>query len=473
MKLTNVLDLQKNSLQNAVIHPVGADPGTPSDGQFWYRTDTDVVHVRANGTTETVAFLSDVVAGSIAGTLWNAQSVLVAVADDTPLPVTVTTNSFVGRGSGNVGVLTAAAARTVLGIEDGATADQTPAEILAALLTVDGPASALDADTLDGLQGSAYATVAAAVLEADYNANTILAATADNTPVALVVGPSTVVGRTAAGSIAALTATEQRAILGVEAGATADQSAAEILAALLTVDGPASALDADTLDGVQGSAYALVANTTADTDYAAQSVFAAVDADTPINITFTAGEIFGRGITGDLRALTAAEVRSVINVEPNATADQSAAEILALLLTVDGPGSGLDADSVDGIAGADIATETFVGTAISNLVASAPGTLDTLNELAAALGDDPNFATTVTNALALRTQKYTTTFGNGALTTFTITHSLNTLNFTISVRETVTGEGVIMDWKPSGVNAVELTTSVAPTAGFYTVTVIG
>lgn len=47
-----------------------------------------------------------------------------------------------------------------------------------------------------------------------------------------------------------------------------------------------------------------------------------------------------------------------------------------------------------------LATETYVGTAISNLVDSAPGTLDTLNELAAALGDDANFATTVTSSLA-------------------------------------------------------------------------
>jgi hypothetical protein len=38
-----------------------------------------------------------------------------------------------------------------------------------------------------------------------------------------------------------------------------------------------------------------------------------------------------------------------------------------------------------------LATETFVGTAIANLVDTAPATLDTLNELAAALGDDPNF----------------------------------------------------------------------------------
>jgi len=48
------------------------------------------------------------------------------------------------------------------------------------------------------------------------------------------------------------------------------------------------------------------------------------------------------------------------------------------------------------------ATETFVGTAVSNLVDSSPAALDTLNELAAALGDDPNFATTVTNSIALK-----------------------------------------------------------------------
>ncbi|HBK9041017.1 TPA: phage tail protein [Escherichia coli] len=47
-----------------------------------------------------------------------------------------------------------------------------------------------------------------------------------------------------------------------------------------------------------------------------------------------------------------------------------------------------------------IATTGFVKSAIAALVASSPAALDTLNELAAALGKDPNFATTVTNALA-------------------------------------------------------------------------
>jgi hypothetical protein len=47
-----------------------------------------------------------------------------------------------------------------------------------------------------------------------------------------------------------------------------------------------------------------------------------------------------------------------------------------------------------------IATQSYVTTAISNLVNSAPGLLDTLNEIAAAIGNDANFATTITNSIA-------------------------------------------------------------------------
>ena len=49
-----------------------------------------------------------------------------------------------------------------------------------------------------------------------------------------------------------------------------------------------------------------------------------------------------------------------------------------------------------------VATTAFVSTAISNLIDSSPSTLNTLNELASALGDDPNFATTVTNSIATK-----------------------------------------------------------------------
>jgi hypothetical protein len=49
-----------------------------------------------------------------------------------------------------------------------------------------------------------------------------------------------------------------------------------------------------------------------------------------------------------------------------------------------------------------IATTAYADAAAAAVVDAAPSTLDTLNELAAALGDDPNFATTVTNSIAAK-----------------------------------------------------------------------
>lgn len=83
-------------------------------------------------------------------------------------------------------------------------------------------------------------------------------------------------------------------------------------------------------------------------------------------------------------------------------------------------GAGTDADTLDGFDSSyflnynnlsnkptipsltGYATESYVDTAISNLIDGAPLALNTLNELAAALGDDANYATTITNALALK-----------------------------------------------------------------------
>ena len=69
-----------------------------------------------------------------------------------------------------------------------------------------------------------------------------------------------------------------------------------------------------------------------------------------------------------------------------------------------------------------MATETYVNNKVAGIVDSAPATLDTLNELAAALGDDPNFATTVATQIGnkvdkvdgkeLSTNDYTTTEKN-------------------------------------------------------------
>jgi hypothetical protein len=61
------------------------------------------------------------------------------------------------------------------------------------------------------------------------------------------------------------------------------------------------------------------------------------------------------------------------------------------------------------------ATETYVTTAVSNLVDAAPTTLNTLNELAAALGDDANYASTISTALGNKLDSNYVTIGNTLL----------------------------------------------------------
>jgi len=60
----------------------------------------------------------------------------------------------------------------------------------------------------------------------------------------------------------------------------------------------------------------------------------------------------------------------------------------------------VDADTLDGQQGSYYTG--YTDTAIANLIDSSPGTLNTLNELAAALGDDASFSTTVTNSIATK-----------------------------------------------------------------------
>ena len=120
------------------------------------------------------------------------------------------------------------------------------------------------------------------------------------------------------------------------------------------------------------------------------------------------GTVYGDiGVDGTVDGRdVAADGSKLDGIESGATADQTAAEILTAIKTVDGTTSGLDADLLDGVELSALASNaymtSYVNSEVSSLVDSAPGTLDTLNELAAALGDDPNFATTVTTLIGTK-----------------------------------------------------------------------
>ena len=145
----------------------------------------------------------------------------------------------------------------------------------------------------------------------------------------------------------------------------------------------------------------------------------------------------------------------------------------------------------------ELANKSYVDTEVAGIVDSAPGTLNTLNELAAALNDDANFATTVTNSLALKaplaspaltgtptaptassgtntTQVATTAFvqsavsGAGSYNDAAVDTHLNT--GTASTNEVLSWNGSDYDWvAQSGGGGASVTTSDAapssPSAG--------
>ena len=124
---------------------------------------------------------------------------------------------------------------------------------------------------------------------------------------------------------------------------------------------------------------------------------------------------------------------------------------LAKGLTVDSSGNitviALDNYLATYVTNNSLATQTYVSTAISNLIDAAPTSLDTLNELAAALNDDSNFAATVTTALGtkLNTSDFTSTANTwlGTKSTSNLSEGSNQYFTTARARSSLSGSTII------------------------------
>ena len=118
--------------------------------------------------------------------------------------------------------------------------------------------------------------------------------------------------------------------------------------------------------------------------------------------------------------------------------------------------------------------KAYTDTKIADLLGSTPTTLDTLNELATALGNDPNFATTITNQIALKANRYSAPIGDGVATSYVVTHNLNSRDVVLTIRETAAPYAqVITDVEMTTVNTVTVKFTTPPTSGQYTITIIG
>lgn len=74
---------------------------------------------------------------------------------------------------------------------------------------------------------------------------------------------------------------------------------------------------------------------------------------------------------------------------------------------------------------------------------------------------------------AITARKASATIGDGSATTISVTHSLNTQDVVVSVREVSSNAVVLADVVANGVNTVQITFGTAPSSGQYRATVIG
>jgi len=307
---------------------------------------------------------------------------------------TATAAAFAGPLTGNVTGNVSGSAATVTGA---AQSNITSVGTLTALAvggnigvtgTVDGRDVATDGTKLDGIAASATNTAAPHYTSA------------------IAVGAGGLTQQN-------FTTTLKNKLDGIEGSATADQTAAQILTSIKTVDGSGSGLDADLLDGQQASAFA-VASTTTTANAALPKAGGAMTGAITTNSTFDTRDVATDGTKLD-------------TIETSATADQTKSDIEGL--GIDLPAANLTGtvvaarlDTATTTAESDdstkIATTAYVTDKITTLIGGAPSTLNDLNELAAAINDDANYNTTLTTALGTKLPK-----SGGAMTGAITTNS--------------------------------------------------
>jgi len=165
------------------------------------------------------------------------------------------------------------------------------------------------------------------------------------------------------------------------------------------------------------------------------------------SLTFT-GDVTGTGTTGTSTGLTLAASGVTAGTYTKVTVDSKGRVTVGANASTTDISEGTNLYYTDTRVGTYLtansyATQSYVGTQVANLVAAAPATLDTLNELAAALGNDPNFATSVATSIGTKqAQLNGTGFVKISGTTISYDNSIYALDSAVvklAVTQTITG----------------------------------
>jgi hypothetical protein len=260
----------------------------------------------------------------------------------------------------------------------------------------------------------------------------------------------------------------------------------------------------------------------------------AINSDTGTDVTIAAADNTNAGVMTAAMQTKLAGIESLADVTDAANVDAAGAVMNSDTSTA-AMGFVIDEDNMVSNSATKVptqqSTKAYVDNAISALVDTAPGTLDTLNELAAALGDDPSFATTTATNIGLKlakasnlsdvadaptafanikqaattsatgvvelatpaeaqaktdttraltpasvadfARKYVGTIGNGSLTSLPVTHGLGSQFVTAQVFDATSNELVECDVVLTSATVTTFIFSTAPTTNQYRVVIVG
>jgi hypothetical protein len=525
LDLRSYADFNQNELRNAVIQNLGSDPGSPVDGQVWYRTDTDRFRGRANGATDSFAMLSDLAGAGIPATTFDAKGDLLAgTGSDTYSRLAVGTDGQVliaasGQATGLQwrdfvetdikGVTT----DRLLGRDTAGTGAAEELALDATLVFTGAPGigrAAITGDVTIAAGSNTAAIGAGVIVDADVNASAAIAATklaftpaqgiaATNVQAAIeeaVTDLTTLIATTVEGQkwktpVDAATTGALPNSPTYNAGAGTLTAGSNV--AFGTIDGVAAAVGQDYLVKDQASTFqnGIYTLTTLGSGAAPWVLTRRADASTNVELqdaavmteagTVNIGRVYTQ-VNAIADLTSAAQSWVLTNQNQVYTADGSTLQLVANqfsildaeLLAIAGLTSAADRlPYFTGSGTAALATFTAAGRAlVDDADASAQLTTLGLSAFIKTLVDDADAATARATLGAMG--RFAQNIGNGSATTFAVTHGLGTLDVQVTVFKNSNGVEWDVDVTHTSTSQVTIDfTGVTPASNEFRVVVIG